>query len=289
MILNAYETTAGKPLQIADHYIQTIKTLSLIGNLDSLEGHPEIKLIKHENTPSGVTTLTFPVSYLSNLKEQETVIDMRPFTNKKDVLINTPEFSCFKVAAILQNMMSKGDLTVLRNSRNITTKAYANALARRFAQSAGLDGLEQTKLSIILAHFFVTRLESKTVDYNFISTNVIRQSLGVDPSITLPIIEEIGYPDDLKGLVEAIRNFPDLYKLHTLTIKEFVALGSSVWISSVGRQVMGAAIEHIPLFTGIVYATVNNNMYKNTGIGIQLDPKYNRKLIDSFNLTINNL
>lgn len=288
MILNAYDTTAGKPLQPAEHYLQTIKTLSLIGDLESVDGHPDIKLINHENN-RGITTLSFPISYLSNIREKETVVDVRPFTNKKNVVINEPEYKAYILTGILQNLLSKNDVTVLKSSRNITTKAYANALSRRFAQSAGLDVIEATTLSIILAHFFITRLETKTVDYAFISKNVIRSSLGVDPSVSGPVVEDMGYVDNLADLVKYIVSRPDMYKLNRLTVKEFVALGATIWFSSVGRQVMAAALEHVPLFTAIVHATVNNNMYKNTGIGVQLDPKYNKDQIEAFNRTITNL
>ena len=49
-----------------------------------------------------------------------------------------------------------------------------------------------------------------------------------------------------------------------------------------GKHVVNASLECPCLFTALVYGTIQNGLYAKTPLGIQLDPKYNKGVIEAF-------
>ncbi len=285
MLLNAYETAVGKPFSVTENIKGSVKTLAL---MDDLVKSPKegVYFIDHENG-GRLPLFTFPLSVQSHDRKFITVLDRRSFFNKKGVILNAPEYSQALVTACVQQDVQENNLTVLKACRYLAARGYARALGNRLARASGLDEREQVELTVFLAHFYTCLMERSTDDVAYISQNVIRQSLFLDRSITHPLIEEMGYVNTIDGLVAFLSERDAFYKLRSLTKKDFIGLGSTIWFSNLGRHIMGAALEHPPTFTGICYATVNNTMYQKTTLGGQLDRKYNERLVESFSRMIN--
>lgn len=280
MLLNAYETTVGKPFAIMDKVQGLLKSLSTMDDLDksSKEG---VLYITHENG-NQLPLFIFPLSVIDHQRRKITVLDKRPFSNKKDIIINPVEFVGQLVTACIQQDAFEGNTTPIKSSRYITTRGYARALANRIGRQAGLDPRETSELAIILGHFYVCLTEKQNDDYQFVSANVLKQALQLDQSVTQPIIEEMGFVSSIHTLVDYITRREGFFKLKHLTQKDFIGLGSTIIFSNLGKQVVGAALEHPPLFTGLCFMALKNRMYLQTTLGQQIDPKYNEKLTDSF-------
>lgn len=285
MLLNAYETTVGKPFAIMDKVQGVLKSLATMDDLDhsSKEG---VYFITYENG-SRLPLFIFPLSLLDHQRRKITVVDKRPFSNKKDIIISPVEFIGQFTAACIQQDAFEGNLNTIKNSRYLTTRGYAKSLSNRIGRQSGLDPREMIELAIILGHFFVCLTEKQNDDYQFVSANVLKNALQLDQSMTQPIIEEMGFISTIPELTKYISDRPGFFKLKNFTQKDFIGLGSNIIFSNLGKQVVGAALEHPPLFTGLCFMALKNRMYLQTVLGQQIDPKYNERLTDSFVKMIN--
>lgn len=284
MLLNAYDTTVGKPFAVLDKVQGVLKTLALMNDFTPSE-KKGVYYIDYENGGS-LPMFIFPLSLTTHDRSPITVLDRRPYNNKKDVMVNYPEYTFALVTACLQQDFFEGNDTVLQSTRYIPTRGFARSLGNLIGKSVGMDAREILELTIILAHYYTCLMEKPAQDYQFVSQNVIKQSLGYDKNETQPIIEDMGYINNIPDLVKYLNNRPGFFKLKTLSEKSFISFGSMVSTSSMGGKVIGAALEHPPLFTGLCYMTLTNRFYLKTRLGGQLDPKYNERGIASFLRTI---
>lgn len=280
MLLNAYDTTVGQPFKIADSISDTLKTLVLTNGLPKEKEGQDLYLVGHGN--NNIKEFSFPISLVGHDRKPITVIDIRPYTNKLGKIVNQPEYTFITLAGMLQQNINVGELTLLKSGRILATRVYAKSLAQKFESKAGLDGYETILLQLIFANFHTMQYESGSGDYQFVSTNVLNTALGLDRSVTASIIEDMGFITTIRELITYISTKPELYKLNSLNLKEFITVGSTIWFSSVGKQIVGAALEHPCLFSSMVYTTIMNRMFNKTGVGLQLDPKYNGELVESF-------
>lgn len=285
MLLNAYDTTVGKTIAVSEQIKGTLRTLAL---MEDLVKSPKngVFFIDHDNGGK-LPLFMFPLSVQGHDRKFITVLDRRPFVNRNGVVINPAEYSQVLVTAYIQQDMQENNFTIIRSTRELATRAYARSLSNRIGRQAGLDDQEQLELLVFLGLFHIYQSERSTTDYDFVARNVLKQALTLDSSITFPLIEEMGYINDIEDFVDFLRNRDAFFKLKNMTKKDFISLGSSIWFSSLSRFVMGAALEHVPSFVGICYATTTNKMYLKTTLGSQIDPKYNERLIESFARTIN--
>lgn len=285
MLLNAYDTTVGRPIALNEQIKGTIRTLALMDDLVSApkEG---VYFIDFENA-GRLPLLMFPLSVQSHDRRFITVLDRRPFINRKGEVINTADYSRALVTAYVQQDLQMNKFNVIQATRGLCVRGYARSLSQRIGGKHGLDMEEKAELLIFLAAFQTYQSERQSNDYELVALNVIRSTFGVDRSIAFPLIQEMGYIDSLSQFVDFIANRDGFFKLKGMTLKDFLALGSTIWFSTISRHIMGAALEHVPSFIGVCYSTVTNKMYQRTTLGEQLDPKYNADPIESFVKMIN--
>lgn len=286
MILNAYDTTIGKPLKVSDKIEGVIKTLALMRTL-SPTAKKNVFVLTFANAAE-LPFLAFPVTLQSHTREMITVYDERPYRNKQDVIINTAEATLQRLTAFLQQDVVEGNVTPIKNARMLCTKAFANSLGNLLAQRAGLDVNENLIVKMMLAYYYIGLCENKeTGQLPFIATNVIRQVYGTDQSIINDMISDLPVMTNISELHKALISQPGLYKLRTLAFKDFLGLAGRMSFSSMGRHVCLASTESPCLFTALVYITLNNRLYQKTALGLQLDPKYNKDIIEAFERNIN--
>ncbi len=224
IIFNAYDTTVGAPFQIIDKINMTVKTLVLLGDLERSD-YNNVYFINHENGKQ-IPQFIYPMSLQSHDRSHITIMDTRAYTDKKGRINNQPEFWSLFVTACLQQDLQEGKLFGIKSCRYLATKGFARAVAQRIGSTVGLNPNEQLTLTLILAHYFICLYENPNQDYQAVSLNVIQRSLGVDIRLAQPVIEEIGFIDTIPKLIKAIINYPGLYKVHALMLKDFVKLGS---------------------------------------------------------------
>lgn len=286
MILNAYDTTIGKPLKVSDKIEGVIKTLALMRSL-SPTSKKNVYVLNHTNA-GDLPFIAFPITLQAHTREMITVYDERPYRNKQDVIINPAEATLQRLTAFLQQDVVDGNTTPLKNARLLGTKAFANTLGNLISRRSGLDVNENLTVKMILAYYYIGLNETSTTgQLPFIAANVIRQVYGTDQSMIDDLLRDVPEMSNLKELHDVLIAHPNMFKLRTMGFKDFLALVSRMSFSSLGKHVVAASAEAPCLFTAMVYTTLNNRLYQKTDLGLQLDPKYNRGMLEAFEKGIN--
>lgn len=275
MILNGYDTLVGSKFKISDHIASTIKTLATTNRLTPFNGNRGLYSVTSENG-DGIPSFVFPITLTDYRGQLITIFDQRNYVNSAGRVVNAPEYAMIEAATALQQMAAKGDKTLLLSAETYTVKAFARSIGGLLARQASLDLSKRVELEIILGHYYNCLLTNPDDDYAFVSQNVLKRSLNVNPSMSAPIIEEVGYVNTLKDLVNALKSSPRLPTLSKLSETELVSVINRIWYAASGfKMIIGASVELPHLFTAICFATVTNNIYRKTEIGRILDPKDN--------------
>lgn len=280
MIINPYDTTVGAPFKVTDNIAGTIKTLELMNALTPTTKQG-VYVITHSESMH-LPKFAFPITLLSHSRQTITVYDERPYRNSNNVLTNSPEAMVIRLAAFLQHDCALNNFTPLKNGRALAVRTLAGALGNLLGQRSGLDVMENLHLKILLAYYYVCLMENPNTDYQFVAENVIRNVFGIELSLIQGVISDLGYLGNIKDLLAAINKSPVLYKLKGLNLRDFLGLTGRMSFSAVGKHVVNASLEAPCLFTALVYGTIQNKLYAKTPIGIQLDPKYNEKILEAF-------
>lgn len=280
MNLNAYDTSPAKPFKVVDQVEGTLKTLALTRDLKPTK-NPGVFVIDHENA-RGLQKFAFPLTLQTHTREHITVYDERPYRSSANKLINKPEAVLQRLTACLQQDVINGNLVALKKGRMLTVKAFANGFSNVLSRKGGLDLNETLKLKILLAYYYTGLMENPNLDFKFVAANVIRSIYGTEKSVISDVIDELPYLANLQDLLAAIKGTPGLFKLKSLDWKDFLSLSYTLSYSAMGKFVVGAASEAPCLMMAYVYTTIKNPGFNKTALGTQLDPKYNRELLEPF-------
>lgn len=299
MQIDAYSTTVGKPFRVANKVEATIQALHLSQNLtpSKKEG---VFVITHENKLP-IDIFGFPITLQSHTRKTITVYDERPYRNQNNNQVtNANEMVIMRLAAFLQQDVATGKLTPLKQARNVTTKAFADSIGNLLVNRGGLGSNnmigrsqmvsdEALTLKVILAYYFIGLEEPIGSDVELVTINVLRNIYGTDKGYIVGVLEQIDHDGRLNNLIDlhkAIISCPTLYKLKGLSFKDFLHVIGTITYAALGKHIIGAACECPPLMTAFVYGAVVFKAYAKTPLGLQLDPKFNQKLLEGFTLGI---
>lgn len=297
MQIDAYSTTVGKPFRVANKVEATIQALHLSQSLtpSKKEG---VFVLTHENKLP-IEVFGFPITLQAYNRKTITVYDERPYRNQNNNQVtNANEMVIMRLAAFLQQDVATGKLTPLKQARNVTTKAFADSIGNLLVNRASLGSNnmigrsqmvsdEALTLKVLLAHYFIGLEEPVGSDVELVTINVLRNIYGTDKGYIVTVLEQVDEPlTDLIALHKAIISNPTLYKLKHLSFKDFLHVIGSITYAALGKHIIGAACECPTLMTAFVYGAVVFKAYAKTPLGLQLDPKFNQKLLEGFTLGI---
>jgi len=280
MLINAYDTTVGKPFKVADKVESTIKTLHVTRNLTPTK-KPGVYVVTHE-TDLPIPIFAFPITMEGFNRQLITVYDERPFRNKSNAVVNANEIAIMRLAAFMQHDVAEGDVVPLKNCRLMATKAFSEAFGSRLIRRAGLDVNAGLTLKVLLSYYMICIQEDVTTDLELLALNVIRSIYGSEKGYILGVVEGVPKLSTLEQLFEAIRNNPVLYQLKGVEFKDFMALLGGISFVALGSKVIIASAEAPCLFTALVYGAARYKLYAKTPLGMALDPKYNKGVLESF-------
>lgn len=285
MILNAYDTTVGRPYKLADKVESTIKTLALSKTL-KVSSNPNV-LYLDKTTEYNVPVLAFPITTTGFNGKVITIYDERPFRNNSNVVSNSNELNIAKTCALLQQMVTEQGYGIVNSNRQLIVKTFTDALSNRLSMRAGLDPQEQLTLKILIAFYYTSIMLTDETEYSFVITNVIRSIYGTDQATIFNVINDLPKSNEVRDLVALIKDNPTLIKLHSLELKDLMAVISSLTFSALGGKVVAAVAEAPVLLMAMMWGAASYRTYNRTPLGIALDPKYNRTSLPSFLNSIN--
>lgn len=280
MRINAYDTTVGKFLRSSQEVNELIKTLLMTNSLTPAKKTNVFCIT--QATPVPFDALAFPVTVVTHTRQTVTVFDERPYRDKQNRVTNPNDLAILRLAAFLQQDCAELKFTPLKSARNMVAKAYSEALTQRVSSRAGLDIIEATTLKCLLAFYVVCLIEQPNTDLVLVGQNVLREIYNTEKEFALAVIEDVPHLDSLESLLNAIRANPILFKLKGLGMKDFIALNSSLIFAALGSQVVGAASEAPCLLTAFVYGAARFRALQKTPLGMTLDPKYNKGILETF-------
>lgn len=280
MLINAYDTTVGSLIRSAHRVDEVIKTLHLSNSLSPTK--KENVFVITNATPVTFSALAFPITLQTHTRKTITVYDERPYRDKQNRVTNPNDLTIMKLAAFLQQDIAELRLTPLKSGRMLTAKAWSESLTHRFISRAGLDITEASTLKCLLAYYVVCLSEQPNTDLVFVGENVIRSIYGMEKDFILGVIEHVPHLQNLVGLITAIHANPILYKLKGLDLKDLTSLVNSLTFSALGKTVVGAAAEAPCLLMAFVYGAARFKALAKTPLGMALDPKYNKGVLETF-------
>lgn len=277
MILNGYDTTVGSRFRVKDKVADTLKILQTSDRLELIDTRG-VYAINSKND-SGLPPFIFPISFLNYAREKITVLDVRPYFNKSGQNTNMPEYNVMYLAACLQQDLQNGQTTQLKNARQCTIRAFANAMSRVLQRGVPLNIRQVTVLKIILAYYYVCLLEGPQNDLGFIANNSIRNALPFSVSDIQEVIEDMGHIGTVQDLLKTINTHPELLPLNRLDIQGLLQAAQGIFFAPSGyRQVVQAALEMPTLFTAFCWGAATQKIYQNSLIGEELNPKNYEKV-----------
>lgn len=280
MILNGYDTTVGSRFRVKDKVADTLKILQTSDRLELIDTRG-VYAINSKND-SGLPPFIFPISFLNYAREKITVLDVRPYFNKSGQNTNLPEYNVMYLAACLQQDLQNGQTTQLKNARQCTIRAFANAMSRVLQRGVPLNIRQVTVLKIVLAYYYVCLLEGNQTDLTFIANNSIRNALPFSVSDIQEVIADLGFIGSIQDLLSTINTHPELLPLNRLDIQGLLQAAQGIFFAPSGyRQVVQAALEMPTLFTAFCWGAATQKIYQNSLIGEELNPK-NYDKVNSF-------
>jgi len=296
MQIDAYNTTIGKPFRVLNKVEATIQALHINQSLTTTKKEGVFVITHEKKLP--IEIFAFPITLQAYNRKMITIYDERPYRHEKSNVVTNPnELTIMRLAAFLQQDVVMNNLTPLKQARNVATKAFAGALGNLIINRGNLGvtssigrnpmgSNEAMTLKILLAHYFIGLEEPVNSDLELVTINVTRSIFGADKGFVLGVIENVGRLPTLVELHEAIIENPVLYKLKTVTFRDFLHLVSTYTFAALGKHVVGAATEAPCLFTAFVYGAVAFKAYDKTPLGLDLDPKYNKDTLATFKLNL---
>lgn len=289
MLINAYDTTVGKPFKVDDTVEATIKALHISRAL--VPAKKEGVFYVDYSGDITAKNFAFPVTTTAYNGKTITIYDERPYRSKSsNQIVNSNELTIVRLAAFLQQSVAEKDLSPLKKMRLVATKAFAESISARVMEKAGLKSMEALTLKILLSYYFVSLMEDQGNDLELVTINVCREVYGSDRGMVLGVIQEaehIGHMYSIEHLVAAINSNPTLYKLKGYGLKDVIGAISGISYAALGSKIVGAACEAPCFFAAMVYAAVKfKSAYAKTGIGKALDPQYNKELLKNFTLNV---
>lgn len=280
MLINAYDTTVGKVIRASHHVDEVIKTLHLTNNLSPTKKDKVYVITHATNVP--FSTIAFPITLQTHTRQTITVYDERPYRDKQNRVTNQNDLTIMRLAAFLQQDVAELNFSPVKLSRNMVTKAFSDALTQRLTMRGGLDIVESSTLKVLIGYYVVCLQENPNNDLVFVVENVLRNVYGMEKDFVLGVIADLPHLSKLEDLLSEIRKNPVLYKLKGMGLKDFIAVVGGLAFTGLGKQVFEAASEASCLLTAFVYGAARFRALNKTPLGMALDPKYNKGILDTF-------
>lgn len=273
---NAYESKINKLVPIAE--IKNQIKLAIIGE-PKYKHDKDIILITEDDK---VDAFTYPIY---DSEKDRVFIDARTFTTiARDGSLRVTNNEDMDTYSLL----AQNELVWQRNKRRdsisiaweFSNKNFVMWLTNLIARRTGADPRVKAKLLSATALYLVGQYFNDVTNESALRPHMkyIVSTFPVDFE-TLDIVAtdlEYAAPRDIDEYCAAIQKLnlgPRFRDITPAVI--FQLLGGSWFVTTNTNYIVAAALEYPPAFATLVYKVTNGKLYKNTGIGRQVD-NYNR-------------
>ena len=293
IFLTGYDTSAGRGI-ITDVALNTIQRAIIQTNFadknSTLNGvdvgnatNPAVALLttttaEEMNVPPLIYPMLVTMDGASNRRSKSyVVVDIRPFLSGQQLapggslnIRQKDNYNFFVANAILTASWIKENK---RNSFKFLGSAplavYANLISQTIERRFSIDPLEQMKIAIISAAFYINLFNEKSVilENELVGvTRNINSTLKAPSELIYEVLEALEPMKSLEDLIENIKKIVDNPRLDTLNLGTLVTIVNTMWYGPYAKELIVASLEHPPTWVTILYSAYTDRTMKNSGV-----------------------
>lgn len=181
------------------------------------------------------------------------------------IIRNHPEYNWHLLRGILNHIWLQERVELLRDVSTLPAGVYAALFSESITRKYALDPNEQAIISVVACYFYYSLFtDDKTFDemeFNKI-TGKIAQITKVPATKVFEILDEVHPIHGLEALCEVIKEKTKSVRLVEFNVGVLLAIISGNWYGTNARENLAVALEHIPTWLLICYASINEATFK---------------------------
>ncbi len=198
------------------------------------------------------------------------VIDVRGYgkwydPQKTFIVRNQPEYNWLVKRAILSYIWKYDRVEPIRDLSSIIVSTYCSLISESIARKFALDPAEQIKISILAGFFYYCLFtDDKTFednDYNKIAGSIAR-AIKAPAQEIFDIIDGLDVIANLSAFCEILKTKVDSVRLQDFNIGVLISIVSGNWFGTNARENVACALEHVPTWVMICYASIDERAFK---------------------------
>lgn len=150
-------------------------------------------------------------------------------------------------------------------------KTYARWISESVSKRFGLHAQDQAVIEVLAALFYLRlfKVESGPLaeeDKQELASKLAR-SLKTPTAFLKQILDRFsGSLDSVEDLVKAIQFQTESVRLKDFSVAILITMISRTWFGHQAAELLTAALEHPPTWVAVLYASLNERLYRNAGI-----------------------
>ena len=305
----AYDTTAGRGM-VTTKIINAIQQALIRNNfaeVNNKQAGVDMPTFLDGCTPTLITTqseeeMSIPIFShpiyvdLSAIRKSDTtgymVSDTRPFMIGKPVdgsgrlvVKNKTEFDFTKNRTILSALWFNKQINALKYLSPILTSIYAAWLSENIARRFALDAKDQHYIAILAAYLYQTFFfsEGKFDEADRLKiAPIVSRSVQAEIDTVLEILDQFPAMEGLFDFCNHVKTLTENPRLEELNPGLLIAMITSSWFGTNGREIAAVATEHVPTFVMMVYNSFTERTYRLAPISKITERFKSRKGEDDF-------
>lgn len=226
---------------------------------------------------SNISTFSHPLIIGDN-ENRVTFVDLRPFTkidmrSQECIISNRAEYSFMVLRGNLQiAFYTDNGRVYLRDTSPTLMQIYATWISENISRRFSLDAGAQYRLYIFSAVFYQSLFMSGELGDRDVEAMVLRitRDLRVKAEDVFDVIDQVGLTTDgneplimmtLPKFCEYLPKVTGSVRLDNFSPAILFTLVGGTWLGYNAREVACVALEHIPTFIAMVYASANNRSF----------------------------
>lgn len=269
MFLSPYKTTPCK-----DYILKDIVSELLLGKVEGMlmdQGNGVWLVTPALNT---VPIFTQPITRIEMNNRQDVppvIVDGRALLRQNReggwLVANHTELQFQNLRGQLQILwMQEGfDKLDLLRIGDLPATVFTNWVSKSLSSKLGLDPQQYLNTSVVVAFYYACLHYDEAHfgedDKLRIASQIARWTRIPVPSV-LSIVDQLSYLENIKALVEALKQYSGSARMEQLSAGLVYALLGGSWFNN--RETVSVALEHPPTFVAFVKAAIELRSYKNT-------------------------
>lgn len=193
----------------------------------------------------------------------------------------------------MQDSFDKLDLLRVGDLGAIT---FINWVCKSLSSKLGLDPQQYLNTTVIVGYYYAS-LHYEETQFDEDTKMKIAQQVSrwtrVPVINSLSIIDQLGYMETVRDLVDALKVHGGSMRLNQLNIGLIYALLGGSWFGNNSRETVAVSLEHPPTFTALMKAALELRSYKNAMLSkvasMQVRAGNDAEYLKNLNFLINKL